>query len=239
MPVWPNAVSASVSAILAIVLCARRNRLTAAQCSTVFVLNCFAATFALWHTSGWFATAGRAWIPFQANKLGALSVPLFMPLPWAGLLSVGMLALMPIVKYYVLPVDLRATIAVGEPWITLAYGIFGATLLLYRWRTLHAEREAFQLSSERVALERFARKLLAIRDLTNTPVQTIGLTMVLIRKHFPEAENLLDPADRALTRLEELNRVLSVEETRLGWQPGEESFDSFQILGNRSGRDDL
>jgi hypothetical protein len=57
---------------------------------------------ALWITSGYWATTGMTWTPFQANKLGALAVAMLAPELSVGLASIFGFAAMAIGKFYFL-----------------------------------------------------------------------------------------------------------------------------------------
>jgi hypothetical protein len=83
---------------------------------------------------------------------------------------------------------------------------------------------------EREALEQLARKLLAIRDLTNTPVQTIELTSAVLRMHHPDLKPQLDRLDRALAQLHQLNELLEGVQSSARWSPALESFDAREHL---------
>ena len=79
MPIYPFAMSALVGIGLIVFLLIRRQRATVRLGSAAFLFNTVAILVALWITSGYWATTGRAWTPFQANKLGALAVPMLAP----------------------------------------------------------------------------------------------------------------------------------------------------------------
>ena len=78
MPLYPSALSALVGVALVVLLLIQRRRATVRLGSSVFLLNTLVILVALWITSGYWAST-REWTPFQANKLGALAVPLVAP----------------------------------------------------------------------------------------------------------------------------------------------------------------
>jgi hypothetical protein len=76
-----------------------------------------------------------------------------------------------------------------------------------------------------------ARAFLAVRDLANTPLQTITSATAALRAQLPEAQRAtLDRIDRALAQLHELAAVLREHEQHMDWKPGEEAIDSLQHL---------
>jgi hypothetical protein len=82
MPIYPYAISVLVGIGLIVLLLVRRQRATVRLGSAVFLVNTVAILVTLWITSGYWATTGSAWTPFQANKLGALAVAMLAPQGW-------------------------------------------------------------------------------------------------------------------------------------------------------------
>jgi hypothetical protein len=173
----------------------------------------------------------RLWAPFQAEKLGALTVALLAPPGfWIGTLSILAFAATPIVHAASFAPAVRARLPMSEPWASLAYGAFALLLLFYRLRARAVEREMARVNAEVAAREQLTRALLAVRDLTNTPTQTLSLAVALLREHHPEDSELHRRMDRALTCLREINGVVGAYESKIGWQSGDESFDAMTVL---------
>ena len=70
---------------------------------------------------------------------------------------------------------LRARMSAGEPFGIIAYGVFALVVLGFKQRAYALRGELEHERSEKLALERVARVSLALRDLANTPVQTLEL----------------------------------------------------------------
>ena len=136
MPMYPYAMSVLVGIGLIVFLLIRRQRATVRLGSAVFLVNTVAILVALWITSGYWATTGRAWTPFQANKLGALAVAMLAPQLGVGLASIAGFAAMAIGKFYFLDPEIQRGFPVGEPWLILIYALFAGVLLVYRLRGL-------------------------------------------------------------------------------------------------------
>ena len=101
MPIYPFAMSVLVGIGLIVFLLIRRQQATVRLGSAVFLVNTVAILVALWITSGYWATTGRTWTPFQANKLGALAVAMLAPQLGVGLASIAGFAATAIGKFYV------------------------------------------------------------------------------------------------------------------------------------------
>jgi hypothetical protein len=195
----------------------------------VFLINTAAMLLTLWITSGYWAAGGPAWTPFQANKLGALAVPMLAPQLGVGLASIAGFAAIAVAKFYVLAPDIQRGFPVGEPWFVLIYAAFGGVLLLFRLRGLALERERLRVQAEAAAADQLARTFLRLRDYTNTPIQTIAFTTELLRVKHQDLKPALDRLDRAVEKLAELSDALTRYDKSHNWGPGDESLDATMI----------
>jgi hypothetical protein len=223
MPFYPSALSALVSVGLIVLLLMQRHP-TVRFSSVVFLLNITVILAALWITSGYWAST-RAWTPFQANKLGALAVPLVAPELRVGLLAIAGLAGTAIAKFYVLDPEIQRRLPVGEPWFVLIFAMFGGVLLVYRLRGLAFERHVLRLQAEAAVAAEVARGFLRLRDYANTPIQTIVFATELLRRRHPDLEPILLRIDRATARLMEISRALKSYESMNSWNPADRSSD--------------
>jgi len=226
MPIYPYAMSVLVGIGLIVFLLIRRPRATVRLGSAVFLVNMVAMLVALWITSGYWATTGRAWTPFQANKLGALAVSVLAPQLGVGLVSIAGFAAMAIGKFYFLDPEIQRGFPVGEPWLILIYALFAGVLLIYRLRGLALEREMLRIQAEAAAAEQLARTFLRVSDYSNTPIQTIAFTTELLRAKTHDLKPTLDRLDRAVEKLTELSHALTRYEDAHKWSPGDESLDA-------------
>ncbi|MDC0716914.1 hypothetical protein [Nannocystis bainbridge] len=169
-------------------------------------------------------------IPFQVHKLGTLTVAILAPERWAGLLCIAAFALIPFFQFFRLDPGQQARIDTSEPLVLLVYGAVAAVLLLYRLRGLATERALVQVQTEAADARRTARLLLAVRDLSNTPLQVIALASAAARRRSPGLGEPLDRLDRALERLRALHQPLKMYEADLEWRPGDESIDAEAVL---------
>jgi hypothetical protein len=225
VPLWPNVASALVGAALLVLLLARRKQPSVTLGSAAFLVNTAAIVTALVVAAPHYAGSTK-WVPFQANKLGALTVPLLMPELWVGVLGVLAFSGSAVIQYGLFAPEIRQRIPFGEPWASVAFGVFGLVLTAYRWRWLETERSLARAQAEAAALDRMAHTLLAVRDLSNTPLQTIQFIVGLLGEQHPELAPLLERMKGSLTALRDLNQILKSHESALRWRPEDASFDS-------------
>ena len=235
MPAWAPLGSAAVGFALVAVLVAARRGITVRAASAIFLINILAILVALWVTSGVWALAGSRWIPFQANKLGVLATALLAPDLLSGLIAIAGFVVLVVVRYETFAPALRHSLPVGEPWSVLIYGLFAGALLTYRLQGVALERRVLRLNSEAAATEKLARTFLAVRDYTNTPLQTIELAVEVIRNQNPELGPILDRIDRSVNRLFRLNHTFSGYDSYLKWTADEVSVDPNTVIGDGGG----
>ena len=226
MPVYPYATSVGVGIALTLFLLIRRQRPTVRLGSAVFLVNNIVILAALWVTSGYWATTGMAWTPFQANKLGALAVAMLAPELTVGLASIAGFAAVALGKSYLLDPDIQRGFPVGEPWFVLIYALFGAVLLIYRLRGMVLERNMLRAQAEAIAAGQLARTFMRIRNYTNTPIQTIAFTTELLRAKTHDLKPILDRLERAVDKLTECSRLLGSYENAHTWSRGDESLEA-------------
>jgi hypothetical protein len=124
---------------------------------------------------------------------------------------------MALLRYLALPDALQRRFPIGEPWTILIYAVFAMALLVYRAHRIALARRMLRIRTESIATQRLARAFLALRDFTNTPLQTIELAAAILRKQHPELGPTLDRIDRSVDRLYRLNNTFSVYESQIEW----------------------
>ena len=229
-PIWPDIASIAIGCALLAVLLVWRRRPTAPLANIVFLVDVLVIVGALWLTNPYYAESGRPWVPFQANKLGMFTVSLLAADVWLGLLSIAIYAGASVVQMQTFSEAALARFAIGEPMASIAIGAFAAVLLVYRMKRLNLERELVRAHTEEKSLAAFSKTMLAIRDLSNTPLQTIAFASAAARIEYPEATPALDRIDAALAEVKAIGERLRQYEPVLTWVDDEESFDATALL---------
>ncbi len=176
------------------------------------------------------AESGLPWVPFRPHKLGAMAVALLAPpMIWVGVATIIGFAGAATIQYLLFDPAIRERLPFGDPLSTVMFGAFALVLLFYRHRADKVEREVVRAHAEAESYQRHARAILAIRDLSNTPLQTLTNLIPLLRLH-PQLDETTDHLERAVARLTELERATRPFEQHLEWDPGDESWDPRSIL---------
>jgi hypothetical protein len=231
MPRLPGLASMALAAALLVILFRRRSDCPVPLASFAFTVNTFAILAALWSASAFWVNVPGHFSPFQAHRLGALTVALLAPEElWVGVVSIVAYIGSAFTQYSLFTPAVRATLPPTEPLALLAYGLFAIALLAYRLRGLAALRQMARVRAEADALERLARMSLAVRDLSNTPLQVIAANAEIIRMRAPELMPVVERIERALAQLQEAAHMLASHESQVKWRPGDESFDPKELL---------
>lgn len=231
--IWPSAVIAAASALLGAGLGLFRARITVRGASLAFLANSMLVAIGLWFSNEQYAAEASRWVPFQANKLGVLTVGLLTPELSVGLLSIAAYSLSAVVQWHLFGSEVHARAAVGEPVAMLAYTLFGAGVLIQTSRRFRMEQDLLRMQHEAASLERLARTLLAVRDYANTPLQTLVMTTELLSAKHPELAAELGLQERALRRLRRLSTLFAPFESQVRWTKSDASLDLERMLLRR------
>lgn len=226
---WIVGAAAEV-ALLAILLASnpRRERLA----NQVILVGVVIAAVQIWISNDLAMRSSALFRPFEGYKLLAFGLALLAPNPlWMGLVAIGATALVPIVQTFTWPLSVRAKVPAPEPWITVLYGVVALILLIHRRRQLAAQLAVVRLQTKATYVEQLMRKFQAVRDLANSPLQSIAATLTLLHRKHPESRAQLVRIERQLDRLRKLTIVLSRYHSRTGTSAAEErSFDALEVL---------
>lgn len=221
----------AVTASAAAWLWLRRDHPSHFMGAAAFLLVNAAVIASLWVSSQRLAESTEHWVPFRPHHLGALAVALLAPSrAWVGIVTIAGFTSAAVLQFALFDPTIRARLPYGDPWATLAFGGFAIGLYLFRLRANRIEQEIAIVHTRVVELERFARTMLAVRDLTNTPLQTLELIADLLRAEAAGPHDVADRIERAVHRMKEIEHLASAYETEVAWSSETASFDPRAIL---------
>ncbi|MGZ3738159.1 MAG: hypothetical protein ACXVB9_02225 [Bdellovibrionota bacterium] len=167
---------------------------------------------------------------FEGYKIHALVLAFLAIKNWkTGAVLLLLTGALPLLQYYSWPEEWHSVVIL-EPGLTLLYVAIAAGGYAFRVKTLQTTRRHIRTELSSAELRRFARAMLSARDLSNTPLQTLKATIVLLR-HDREHINIhVDRLERVSARLEELNEIFSKYEPREDLIWNMESLDSLENL---------
>jgi hypothetical protein len=187
------------------------------QSNALFLLVLVPTVVMAWMIDDARAAHGVHWVPYEPAKLSVLTLAVIAPPGWpCGAVALLMFVGSSLLHHAILPEAARARMSAGEPFGILAYGAFAVVLLGFKQRGYTLRAELQRARAEKVALERVARVAMALRDLANTPVQTLEL----VRQRLLVDDGLRPQTDRmrrALDRLRRLNDILAPYQSAVVW----------------------
>jgi predicted ATPase/GAF domain-containing protein len=87
------------------------------------------------------------------------------------------------------------------------------------------------MQAESHALRRLARVALAVKDMANTPLQTLNFCLYLLAQQpSQDHPEILARMWRAVDRLKQLDDLLSAYTQSIDWEHGDEAFDALAVL---------
>jgi hypothetical protein len=218
VPVTAPIVSSLVGLALLVVLYVWRHAPSVRWASVLYLINTSSVIAALLWTNPQFAVSVAYWDSFQATKLGCLVAALVAPGFWVGVVSILAHCLTAVAQFeFFFPPEVKAKIP-AEPWPLIAFGLGGLFALAYRFRRFQLEQDVARIQAQNLALKRLAGAFLNIRDLMNTPIQVIDLSVDLMRKSNEPFDLNLDRIERSVASLKEINAVLVQHEQEIEWE---------------------
>ena len=188
------------------------------RATALFLLVLLPTVAMAWMVDAARATHGVHWVPYEPAKLSVLTLAVIAPPGWAtGAVGIAMFVGSSIVHHALLSADLRARMSAGEPFGITAYGVFALVLLGFKQRSYALRIELQRARAEKVAIERVARVAMALRDLANTPVQTLELVRQTLMAADPQWRAQTERMGRALERLRRLNDLLGPYQAAVTW----------------------
>jgi hypothetical protein len=215
----PAEVSAFVALLLLIFLFIHRKTPSVRWASVVYLVNTASVITVLVLTNLQFAVSEPNWVPFEATKLGCLIAAMVAPGFWVGLVSILAYFFSAFLQFEIFfPPEIRSQVADAEPWPLVAFALAGVLALVYRFRRAQLEQEIAYVEAQSFAIKRLANAFLNIRDLMNTPLQVIELSIDLLRKSNHGNKPVIDRIDHSMQMLREINSVLVQHEKEIEWQ---------------------
>jgi hypothetical protein len=215
----PAGIGAFVALLLLLVLFLRRKTPSVRWASVVYLINTACVTTVLLLTNLQFALSERNWVPFQAMKLGCLIAAMVAPGFWVGLISILAYFFSALLQFEIFfPLEIKVQAADAEPWPLLAFALAAVFALVYRFRRVELEQEIARIQAQSFGIKQLANAFLNIRDLMNTPLQVIELSIELLRKSNDADNQVIDRIEHSMQRLREINSVLVQHEKQIEWQ---------------------
>jgi hypothetical protein len=221
----------------------RRARPSAALAYTLFMLTVLPALVLVWLANEASATRSPRWIPYEPDKLSVMALAMIAPPGWwPGIIAIGAFLAAALIHHQTMSDTLRLQMMAVEPVAIIAYCLFAFVLLTFRQHGRRLQAELARARSEKLVLESVARFAMSLRDLANSPVQTLELIRHALPVGDPRLRGLERHMGHALDRLRQLNQILVRYQRAITWKDsGTSSFDAIvqaeEFLNTERGTD--
>ncbi len=174
-------------------------------------------------------------ISFQTTKLSLLTVSLLTPpLLWVGLSGILAFTFEALIQFALFSETASDRLGQDEPVATLIFAAFAFALLMFRLRSLKTQTEALRAEAEAISIRKQMHRLIALKDLMSSPLQTLELNLALIERACPECRNLSNRCTVSVARLADLNTKIREQVEHMEPDLNTLSFDAHEKL--RSGK---
>lgn len=180
----------------------------------------------LWMSQSEMMTRGLPWAPFSGHKLVMIALAVLMPGPWAWpALFILLTAVLALLQFYVGGLASAPNTWTGEPWMTVVYAVMALLLLGFRAHHREVGRRYAQARAQADALTEMSRFFLALRDLQNTPIQTLEIDSAILERRHPESADAIKRMRRSIGELRDISRRLARYDRIVQWETESDRFD--------------
>lgn len=229
MPRWPAGLSVLIGVVSLLILFLRRERAGFPLTGAIFLANTMAVAAGFLLTNPYYAMGAHIWVPFQGSKLATLIAVLIAPSFVLGLAGVAIHSGLSALQWLTFDSELKTKVAFGEPWAVLAIGIAAALTLCYRFSRVAAENRTAAAQAEAEAMGKLAVTLLSLRDLMNTPLQTLEFGIGVLREGKIKDGALFSQMERAVDQLKTTNAMLKKYDARINEEQYPASPPKFKV----------
>jgi hypothetical protein len=218
--------------ILGLILLSRRKApLSDLSSSVVFAVSLFPAYWILWSSDAALAVRHESWVPFQPHELACLAIAIMAPkVRWIGIPAILAVPLLATTQYFGLTPEQVDWLPVRPLLAPIAFAAFAVVLYLFRLRGLRVAELAARKEAEARMMTELTRKIMAIKDLANSPVQALIVDAELLKARHPDDPALARRIRKATRQLEELNHILDERVRADASGPVRASLDSYEEL---------
>lgn len=168
-----------------------------------------------WVAQSAFLLSGRLYLPLALQKLGFLCfAALIVGYYWVNAIILLALWLEYLLFWHFHRAAMQELISsMIEPWSTIMFFLAGVAIFVFNYRSHKSWHRLAYMKAGIAAYRYMAEVSISVRDLTNSPLQTLECGVELLQRHVRPVDPLLaeihDRMRRALGRLKRLSFTLS------------------------------
>jgi hypothetical protein len=136
------------------------------------------------------------------------------PVLWVGVAGIVIVSLAGTIQYLTFSSEVTSHVVGKEPWTIIFSTVYAIIFFLLRFRAAQLENREVRYRIENIIAKHLAKRLINLKDLTNSPLQTLKMNLVILRKKHPAEVKILDRFERSIDRLLEVNMAAQKEEKK-------------------------
>jgi hypothetical protein len=206
-----------------IVLVHRRDKLSFQTIQITIVALTLAVFPYIWISQAAFANSENPWIPFYGFQWAALLIASFRYGNGVRLNALLLAAITIEAAAFWWRFDLGSEPLLAQSgyiWTVLLTGFCAAILLLARYLYERTLRRLIEVEARAATAEMAAHVFLSVRDRANSPLQTLGIGLVLLQRQQPESA-VSDALLKAFKKLVDLHETFNSAKAKIDWSEAE------------------
>jgi hypothetical protein len=180
---------------------------------------------------------GLYWTPFEPHGLTCLTIAILAPpVRWIGIPAILVPPALATLQYLSFQPEQLIWLPLRPLFAVFAFAAFGVVLYLFRLHDLWVVDLAANTDAEAKMMRKMTNTVLAIKDLANSPIQSLALDAETLSRKSPENAVIAERIKAASLQLRDLNQILDEYLRRERTDPVKASFDSYNELGAERSR---
>lgn len=177
--------------------------------SIIFGVNVIPVYFMLYSSGLLYSAQQKIWTPFEPHELSCLTIAILAPPnPIIGVTAILLLPALAVFQYLNFSPELTSRMSAHPYLAPIAFGVFSVILYFFRLRGIRIADLVAKQEAEAEMAKTLTRTILAIKDMANSPIQSLTLDAETLRRRHPENLAIAKRIERSTIQLRNLNRIL-------------------------------
>lgn len=223
--------SAIVVVVFSLFATSKLPRLKVKYCATLTIIMTLSTLLSASETAAQAAEKNLPIAYFSIYKLMSVTIALLALFPhYVGYVLLSFCLLIPPVQTLLISPEIIQASGGYEPWITMCYAVTAFLVLRHRISTLKLHANLIESQTKEKSLREFADVAMVLRDLTDTPLQSLDLLIESLREEKISQKEASELLSRATFRLRGLMQVLDEQQKKIARQQMQQSINSMDII---------
>jgi hypothetical protein len=214
---WARVTHIFLAVLILIFTLIKKEKCASKTCTILFVCLYLPFYYMQWLLHRDLAISGLVWVPIASFRLHFFALALLVPGSYLinFILMSGFALEAALVWFYFDIPHLSNAVTQGEPVYSLLFFVISLSFLAFRYRDEKIIKKLYLKQARLEVFENLARVFLSIRDKSNTPIQTLGVSVELLKKKNASDQEAIIIMENAVKKLTLLSEVLKKTESKI------------------------